>query len=782
MWSSKSKTEKLLIIFIIVATLVAIGAIIGCIVLATQHHQCKCQQISLDPYTGFLLSQNFSMQSTVRDYLMNNVDPEVIHNHLSNLTKEYHPAGTEANSRVHEYIVEAWRSYGLDQVEIDEYHVLLSYPDYDHPNTIHLQNGTIISKGVSEKRGPPEAQAQQYDEKAFIWWNAYAKSGNSSGKIVYVNHCTNKDFDFVVNNKSIDISGKIVLCRYGNGWRGSKVFEAEKRNAIGVILYTDPQDYGPPKRTYPSDFVYADSIYMPPTGAQRGSLSQINEDPETPLYPAKWYTYRWFNETVLREKMYLPTVPVMPISYGDATSIFEAMVGGEEVTNPLFKGTLNVTYYFTSDAIFVMNVSTNVTHRTIKNAVGYIWGKDEPDRYVLISNHFDAWTYGAQDPNSGTAVSLEMSRLMMSAINSTQWRPRRTIMFCAWDAEEYNLYGSTEWVEEKLKLLEARAVAVLNVDIAVMGNQSLYVEAMPLLYRTIMNAAKLVPNPNPDELAKNRKTVYDSWSFYSNLSLIPIGHLSFMPGDPSVPYMLDPGAGSDHASFMYYVGAPIINFGFHTPYYSGPYPLYHSMYEIEWTVSNLVDIHYVASAAMVKLWNEMVRSLADTLIIPFNVTDYGIMMKKYVENLNHTLYNEPDIDNVLDDFDQVMANLSDASERFLLKSHEFQDQIDLANSGSEISLITAEALNSRLTYLERCFIDPRGLPERPLIRHVVFAPSASNSYKGNVFAGVLDSLQQYKQSQNETWRKIVNMQLSVVHYSLESAIQLLDLPPNAELL
>lgn len=754
------------------ATLLAIGALIGVIVLATQKHPCNNDE-------QIYLSQNFDQQQRVRETMMNAVNKDNIRTNLLTLTKDYHLAGSPANMRAMDFIASTWRSQGLDLVEEERYDILLSYPDYDKPNTICLQqpDGTcsILSAGLSTPLGPPEAKAQQNDTNALLWWNAYSKNGTAIGSIVYVNYCTDNDFE-TIDNLSISVENKIVLCRYSHGFRGAKTQQAENRNASGVIIYSDPADCGPPSD---SDVgVFPNSMYMPKSGAQRGTMiADTYGDAETPFYPSKNYTYRWFDEHELRRQKILPNIPVTPIGFEDAYKIFEAMgkAGGTPIKeSSSFVGGLNMTYYFDTKASFELEVNVRTVRNEIKNVIGYIWGKDEPDRQVYLSNHVDAWTYGAMDPNSGTAIHLEVSRMIMTAINETEWRPRRTIVFCAWDAEEYGLGGSSEWVQEKMKTLESRGIAVINVDTGLSGNQTLDVSSAPLLYRSMVAASKFVPNPNLDELNLERKTVFDSWLFYRNLS--QIGQ------DPNIPYMATPSSGSDDASFMMYIGIPSLTFEYDYSTITDQYPLYHSLYEIEWTVENILDRNFTTSAAMARLWGEIVRNLVDSLIIPFNVTDYGFMMTKAVSQLNDHLSNEPDIHFIIDNFDSVMTNLVDCSERFHDATALFQSYVDYGNQGSQVTPSTVEALNSRLTMLERSFVNPRGLPDRPEVRHVVFAPSVYDLYSGSVFSGVTDSLQRYKLAtetdDKERLRKMVNLQITVVQYSIESAIQSLNLPKH----
>jgi hypothetical protein len=248
-------------------------------------------------------------------------------------------------------------------------------------------------------------------------------------------------------------------------------------------------------------------------------------------------------------------------------------------------GKLNITYNigpgYEDDSYVTLEVYTRVQESLIHNVIGVIRGCTEPDRYVLVGNHRDSWTFGAVDPSSGTAAMLELTKAFTNVMKNEEWCPRRTIVFCSWGAEEYGLIGSTEWVEENQKLLQSQAVAYLNVDIAVEGNYSLQANGVPLLFETIWNAAKVVPNPNPEEVRLGRKTVYDTWIARSPSNIT----------SPIVPKVKGVGSGSDHSPFLQIVGVPVVDFRYTCDKNDETicYPLYHTMYETYNLEANLLD-------------------------------------------------------------------------------------------------------------------------------------------------------------------------------------------------
>uniref|UniRef100_A0A914VRS2 Peptidase M28 domain-containing protein n=1 Tax=Plectus sambesii TaxID=2011161 RepID=A0A914VRS2_9BILA len=512
---------------------------------------------------------------------------------------------------------------------------------------------------------------------------------------------------------------------------------------------------------------------MPAGGAQRGSILDVDGDPLTPLYPSKSYTYRLAQEDVTNG-MSVPVIPVMPIGYRDAANLFLNM-DGLPVPPDWQGGISSVNYTFTSSKIFQVTVHATQPQRKIRNVIAVMPGTTEPDKYVLLINHVDAWTYGAMDPNSGTVALLETARALSAVANATGWRPRRTIVFCSVDAEEFGLIGSTEFAEEYLKVLQQRAVALINVDVGVKGHVTLLATATPSLYQTLIRAAKTVPNPNQGEVALGRATVYDSWIYY-------FPNDSFVPGQPR---MRVPDSGSDQSTFLSFVGVPSA----YLTYFCDPtikrdcYELYHTMFEVPWTIETYIDPGYKALTAMTQLWTEIARDLSDTLVIPFDVNDYATVLSLAVKQLNVYL-NSKIIPSIITTYPMIMSNLFNSSDRFTTVANNLQLVVDGINSGKKsASLRQVEMINSRLMGLERTFINDRGLyPQREAARHVLFATSIHDHYSGTMGAGVYDSVEYYLAAvqnndvtQQKFWLQRIEITISELQYGVESAILLMDI-------
>ncbi|KAI1724302.1 peptidase family m28 domain-containing protein [Ditylenchus destructor] len=721
--------------------------------------------------------QDIAKQRWASKSLMSLFDGEEIHRNLRWISSTVHVAGTQEQLDLMDQLEEKYRDLGFDVTPYQYEDVLLSYPDYEKPNCIYMKSGadkwTIISNGLAEPLGPKEAREQQNDFRSAVWWNAYSANGNATGQIVYANYGTIEDYN-ILEKLNISVNGKIVLIRYGAIFRGDKVLLAEERGAIGAILYSDPYDFAPElakdNKTFP------DQIWLPPSGAQRGTLLRTVGDPSSPLLPSKHYTHRITEEELLNSGV-LPAIPVTSIGYRDAIKIFDNL-DGPEIQDNQWIGSLPTTYCATGKALFRLEVRSFTSRRKIKNFLATLQGREEPDRWILLGNHADAWVKGAIDPGTGTATMLEMARVLSNFASSTGWRPRRSIVFCQWDAEEFGLIGSTEFVEEMLQVVQSRVVTYINVD-NINGNSTLQVKAVPILYRAIVESAKRIPHPLAGQIDPNQRTLFDAWNFYS-----PKGPL---PGDKSIPAIQTPNSGSDFQRFLSFAGIPVCDLRMESaPQYS--YMLYHSMYEIPWTADNLIDPSERVFASVGQIWLELARNIADSLIIPFNVEDYGAVLYEFFLKMDaQLLHLEINLALGIDWYRRQMGYLQESISRFHQSANRIQQIIQAVNNGdSSISILQSEMINSRLQMIERCFIINDGIfKERSFHRHAVFSPSEHDAVYSSInFALILDPAIKWAlavknkssdESRSDYWLETVRIGFSKLQYSIESAILVLNL-------
>ncbi|KAL3873958.1 hypothetical protein ACJMK2_037033 [Sinanodonta woodiana] len=744
---SKSNRRCIYAVFFLTAAIgIGIGIAIGRLAMCPDRkEEPKVNGIFLPGINEAIIKDG---DPAIGDELIRTINSENIEKYLRNLTEEPHLAGTPADEKQAKELRDFWLSVGLDHVTITPYRVLLSYPEERDPNVVELlsSNGTVLyTSPLTEKIINPE----ENKTRVVPPFNAYSAPGDVKGDLVYVNYGRVDDYEYLQNTRSINVSGKVVIARYGKIFRGDKVRLAERHGATGIIIFSDPADY----TDLNNSRVYDEDWWLPGSGAQRGTVYIGDGDPLTPDYPAIETAYR-FAENASNLEFYLPKIPAHPIGYDIARHIMEAL-DGEKVPDS-WKGGLNVTYKFggfgASNRSIRIKISTRNKEVTTYNTIGILRGQVEPDRYVIIGNHRDAWVFGAIDPSSGTAVMMEIARAMGHIKKTKNWRPRRSILFCSWGAEEYGLIGSTEWVEQYTKSLGARAVGYLNVDIAVQGNATLRGEGTPLLFRITYEAAKRVPNPNDTEISLGRKTVYDTW----------MHHLP--DADKDRPIIKLAGSGSDYTVFRDRLGVPIIDICYtfdSKRFHISSYPLYHSVYETFYAVKHLVDQEFKYHRAVGQIWAEMARNLADTVIIPFNVSDYSRTLQKLTETLLKEYNKTLSANGINTHLLEIAVN------NFSTDVENFQHSLSTVNKNDPLAV---RMVNDQLMNLDRAFMDPAGLPGRRLKRHILFAPSSVNIYAGSNFPGLIDGLFEIDKSPNKTERwEIVKHHYSVILFAIQSA-------------
>uniref|UniRef100_A0A914HXR2 Glutamate carboxypeptidase 2 n=1 Tax=Globodera rostochiensis TaxID=31243 RepID=A0A914HXR2_GLORO len=695
----------------------------------------------------------------IRSSIFANIDPGRIAANLEAFTEKPHPAGTEANKKVADRIMETWKANGLEDVHQIPYDVLLSYPKWDTPNHVYVlaSNDRVLFKtdGLS-----PDLTGNDSTPEASIQWLAYSPEGTVQGQPVYCHHGRVQDFDRLEKEFGIaNLNGKIAIMRYGENYRGDMVHHAYERGASGVIIYSDPAEIA---RDGP-DQVYPRTDWMPPSGVQRGSLLRADGDPLTPLLPARkdFHTERTIENAQLDPET-MPPIPTIPLSYGDAYHILSRMDGPEVPSE--WRGGLNITYRvgpgFKSGKgqTVRVEVHSRLEVRTIQNVVGYIWGSERPDEWVMLGNHYDAWVFGAIDPNSGSAILAEVGTGLAQTVRTTGWRPKRTVVFCAWDAEEPGLIGSTEFVEEFADVLKERAIVYMNVD-NIPSNVSLYVRAVPSLYQAAVDASKSVKDP-----ITGKGSVFDSW----------IGHFpSKTDWLPGVPNMGIPGGGSDQKSFLDFLGIPAMMIAYIDPS-RGQYPLYHTRYELPFVNEQIFDNNHLAvHKAVGEYWAELARLFADSPLLPISATtfahrflaDYLEGIKKPILSINSQFPN--DTEPAKSQLDNLIKN-----------AHQFMAQAE-AFEREQSANANLEWANVRLRKLDQCFVNPSmGIArEEPTKRHVLFATSKDNSYAATTMSIVYKRIGQLREAKSGAERvKRANelaLELTVVQQAIRCAINTL---------
>ncbi|XP_069327044.1 glutamate carboxypeptidase 2 isoform X2 [Eulemur rufifrons] len=656
-------------------------------------------------------------QHSMRKAFLDELKAENIKKFLYNFTRIPHLAGTEQNFQLAKQIQSQWKEFGLDSVELAHYDVLLSYPNKTHPNYISIideDGNEIFNTSLSEP--PPPGYEDVLD--VVPPFSAFSPQGIPEGDLVYVNYARTEDFFKLERDMKINCSGKIVIARYGKVFRGNKVKNAELAGAIGVILYSDPADYvASGVESYPNGW------NLPGGGVQRGNVLNLNGagDPLTPGYPANEYAYR----RGITEAVGLPSIPVHPIGYYDAQKLLEKVK---------------------------MHIHSNSEVTRIYNVIGTLRGEVEPDRYVILGGHRDSWVFGGIDPQSGAAVVHEIVR-SFGTLKKEGWRPRRTILFASWDAEEFGLLGSTEWAEENSRLLQERGVAYINADSSIEGNYTLRVDCTPLMYSLVYNLTKELQSP--DEGFED-KSLYESWSEKS-----PSPEFSGMPRISKL------GSGNDFEVFFQRLGIASgrarYTKNWETNKFSS-YPLYHSVYETYELVEKFYDPTFKYHLTVAQVRGGMVFDIANSILLPFECRDYAAVLRKYADKIyNISMKHPQEMKTYNVSFDSLFSAVKNFTEITSKFSKRLQD-FDKSNP------ILLRIMNDQLMFLERAFIDPLGLPDRPFYRHIIYAPSSHNKYAGESFPGIYDALFDIESSvdPSKAWGE-VKRQISIAAFTVQAA-------------
>lgn len=624
-------------------------------------------------------------------------------NYLRQLTSRPHLAGTPGDRWVTDFIYREFKRDGLNP-EIVEYRVLLSYPQ---KAALDLVAPVHAKLAHPEPALPHDKATRISDPLMEMPWSAYSPSADLTRSVVYVNYGNPEDYD-QLEKLGVRVKDKIVLARYFRGYRGGKGLEAEHRGAAGVIVYSDPADDGASKgETYPH------GPWGPPGHFQRGADVYDFLTPGDPLTPG-WPSTDRARRIPESEAKILPKIPMLPLSSSDAAQILSRLDGPAVPKG--WQGGLPFIYRVGRGGTLVhleLRMENRVT--PIWDVIGKIPGREEPEKLVVLSNHHDAWVYGAVDPSSGTATMLEIARALGRLLKDG-FRPRRTILLGNWDAEEYTLTGSTEWGEQFEEDLKRNGVVCLNVDSATSG-QNFAVSTVPALLPAIMEAAQAVPDP------VTRRSVYERWKEQRgspNVRSYAVAGSSPAP----VPFGLL-GGGSDYMVFLQHDGVPAVDMIF-----DGPYGVYHSVYDDYAWMERFGDPAFRYHTAMSRLWGLLALRFSNADLLPFDYSIYATEVAAYLEGLEKVAPK--------DFFTTEIQPLVQKCRDWHDAAAKIDDLIETWRSGIPERLPLTE-MNVALMAEERALLDERGIPGRPWFRHLVYAPLPS--YEAETLPGLREALQ-----------------------------------------
>ncbi|MGH9942794.1 MAG: M28 family metallopeptidase [Pyrinomonadaceae bacterium] len=638
--------------------------------------------------------------------------PAVAREHLRVLTRAPHVAGTPEDYQTALYVRDQLRAYGIP-AELKEYQVLLPFPK--RPSVVELLAGQRRER-LSLQESVIAQDPSSSHPRIIPLFNGYSASGDVTAPLVYVNYGLPDDYA-ALKKLNVDVKGKIAIARYGRSFRGVKAKVAEENGAVGLIIYSDPADDG-----YAQGDVYPAGPWRPASSAQRGSVQYLFEypgDPLTPGRPAIPGTPR----LKLEEAENLTRIPVQPISYGDARRLLEPLKG--PVRPAGFQGALPFAYHVggTNDVRVHLKTEMDFQMKTIWNVIGRLEGGEEKDRWVILGNHRDAWTFGAVDPNSGTTAMLEVGRGLGQLLKQG-WRPRRTIIFGSWDAEEQGLIGSTEWAEEYAAELKEKAVVYLNMDAAVSG-ANFGASSVPSLWKMIRAAARDVADP------KTGKSVYQAWHERTRGAQPDAELTDAETGTDAAIAEARIGAlgsGSDYTPFLQHLGVPALDMGF-----GGDYGVYHSAYDSFHWMAKFGDPEFKYHVTAARIWGTVALRFADAPALPFDYTDYAAAIQEFVTETQKTAVRR----RLADSFDgqallEALKDLREEAEGIRGRQRDAlaeSEQMRVRGDDSHRRAVARlRRINDALLAAERALTDERGLRGRAWYKHQIYAPGYYTGY------------------------------------------------------
>ena len=600
--------------------------------------------------------------------------------HSRALSARSHIAGTPAQAITRDYVLDRMREWGLE-TQSREYQIWMPHAAETRvwrvsPDTLEL----VLAEG------PLAGDSVTAESGQIVMANGYSGAGDVSGEIVYVNYGLIEDYARLAS-LGVSVRGKIAIARYGRSFRGIKAREAERNGATALLLYSDPDDDG-----YVRGDVYPEGPMRPATAVQRGSVMNGAGDPTTP----GWASVRGARRLPL-DSAIVPRIPVVPLSWSNAAELLRETRG--TAIPQEWQGGLPFRYHVgpgpvRARVLVRLDTATSAI-KSIWNTFGTIRGTTYPDQLVILGAHRDAWGPGAVDDVSGTVSILEAARAIAEEARAGR-RPKRTIVFATWDAEEWGLIGSTEYVEDDAARLTSGAVAYLNQDVAAQG-PTFGGGGSPSLRAVLRDVVKSIDDPS------GRGSIYSQWRTAAALP------------DTAEPAMGDPGGGSDFAGFYNHLGIPHLDWGF-----GGPGGIYHSAYDtFEW-MSRFGDPGFRRHAAAARIGASLALRLANADVLPYDYAEFARTIKRQLATVERDT-KERGWAQSLDTLVRAIDNM----ERAAVELARVRDAV-LARSS--VQRRATERANAALLRVERALTRPEGLRTRPWVRSLIYAADENNGY------------------------------------------------------
>ncbi|WEK02441.1 MAG: transferrin receptor-like dimerization domain-containing protein [Candidatus Sphingomonas phytovorans] len=582
---------------------------------------------------------------------------------------------------------------------------------------------------------------------------AFQGDGDVTGDLVYVNYGLPDDYKALAR-RGIDVKGKIVIARYGAGWRGLKPKLAQEHGAIGCIIYSDPQQDG-----YGDGDVYPKGGARPDFGVQRGSVADMTVYPGDPLTPGIGSTAN-AKRIDRKDAVTILKIPVLPMSYGDASKLLSRL-GGPLVANGA-QGALPIAYHTGGDGKVQVHlaVKSDWSQKTIYDVIATLKGSQYPDQWVVRGNHHDGWVFGASDPLSGNVAMLSEAKAL-GGLWKQGWRPKRTIVYASWDAEEPMLLGSTEWAEAHEAELKAKAVLYINTDGN--GRGFLGAEGSHDFQHLVNSVAADVTDPQTGVSVAERARAGLRARAYDKIGRVDDAALAAAEKGGDVP-MGALGSGSDYSAYLQHLGLPALNIGFGGEEESGG--VYHSIYDSYHHFTTFDDPGLKYGAALSKTVGRLVLRVADADTPPQRFGDFADTVSTYLGEVKKLAEDRRTEDRkreklladgafriASDPLKPVapvaaepntphieLAALEDAVDR--LKAAATAYDSAYADKGGKLDQARRVKLNAQLRDIDQLLLDERGLPGRPWYKHMIYAPGRFTGYGAKTLPGVREAIEE----------------------------------------
>ncbi|MEO6820064.1 MAG: M28 family metallopeptidase, partial [Ginsengibacter sp.] len=698
--------------------------------------QVFCQQGKI---TGFT-PQSQTIQQQLEKNFDKNLSAENIGATIKELSAFPHNLGSAGSKAVAEKIYNKLKSYGFD-ARIDTYNVLFPTPKTRVLEMISPTPYKAILKEPALKEDPTSGQQNQLPT-----YNAFSADGDVTAELVFVNYGLPEDYE-KLDAMGINVKGKIVIAKYGHSWRGTKPKIAQEHGAIGCIIYSDPQDDG-----YARGDVYPKGPYKSEYGVQRGSIMDMVIYPGDPLTPNVGATDGAKRLASHTDAPNLLKIPVLPIGYHDALPLLEALDG--PVAPAGWNGALPITYHVGPGKAKVhLQLAFNWDIVPCYDVIGMIKGSEFPDQWVIRGNHHDAWVNGANDPLSGQAASLEEAK-SMGELLKTGWRPKRTIVYCAWDGEEPGLLGSTEWVEAHAKELQEKGVLYINSDTNARG--FLGVGGSHALENFMTEIADDVNDPQTNVSVLKRlqaQRIVSSTSYKAKKEAM----------ENKTVDLEALGSGSDYSSFLQHLGIPTLDMGYGGESDGGEY---HSIYDSYANYSKFKDPSFKYGVALSETAGRAVLRMANADVLPFDFRNLYKIINSYTAelvSLSNTMRENTSLENeMIQTHDYLLAQ--DTARHLLLPQPKddvpyldfsplenalvaMQTATDSLNSKWNTELQSpqkANTFNQELYKAEQELLLANGLPRRDWYKHSIYAPGFYTGYGVKTMPGIREAIETRK--------------------------------------